>query len=76
LYLFSGEVSADVLAVLPSHQIDTEEGTTFPMDPQREEALVLVDLTDDESDAGEELPEDMVEYTDGLSGRTEDSEIQ
>jgi hypothetical protein len=46
------------------------------MNPQREEALVLIDLAEDASDAGEDLPEDVVEYTEGLSGRTVDSEIQ
>ncbi len=65
-----------MLVFLPSHQVDTDVGATLPMNPQREEALVLIDLAEDASDAGEDLPEDVVEYTEGLSGRTEDSEIQ
>ena len=66
----SGDVGADFL---PSHQVDTEAA---PIELQRDDALVLVDLTEDESDAGEELPEEVVEYTEGLSGRIEDTEIQ
>jgi hypothetical protein len=69
----SGEVRA---AFLPSHQVDKEAEAAFPMESHREEALVLVDLAEDESDAGEEFPEEVVEYTEGLSGRTEDTEIQ
>jgi hypothetical protein len=69
----SREVGADFL---PSHHVDTEPGVTFPIELQREEAFVLLDATEDESDAGDELPEEVVEYTEGLSGRTEDTEIQ
>ncbi len=43
---------------------------------QTEEAFVLVDLIEEASDVGDALREDAAEYTDGLSGRTDDSEIQ
>lgn len=42
---------------------------------QMDDALVLFDFTDEESDVGDEVPDDVGEY-DGLSGRVEDSEIQ
>jgi hypothetical protein len=51
------------------------------MDPQCEEAFVLVDLRDapemeDVSETGEESPDEDSLKTDGLVGRVEDSEIQ
>jgi hypothetical protein len=64
----SGEVDADFFS---SHPV-VAEAAEF----HRDEALVLVDLTEVESDAGEELPEEVVEYSEGLSGRIDDTEIQ
>ena len=64
----SGEVGADFFS---SHPVEAEAAEFH-----RDEALVLVDLTEDESDAGEELPEEVVEYPEGLSGRIDDTEIQ
>ena len=54
---------------------------TLLMLPQREDALVLLDLRDvaeieEVSEAGEERPDELSEYTEGLVGRMEDSEIQ
>ena len=45
------------------------------IDPHEDEAFVLVDLTDEVSEAGDDRPEDISEK-DGLSGRVLDSEIQ
>jgi hypothetical protein len=72
----AGEPEGDFPELLESHQEGMLASAVPPMEFQREEALVLLDLIDDESEAGEERPEEVVEYIDGLSGRTDDSEIQ
>lgn len=55
----AGDGGADFFEFLLSHHVDAD--VAFLMDSQIDEALVLVDLTEDESDAGEELPEEVVE---------------
>jgi hypothetical protein len=72
----AGDPEGDFLELLESHQAGTLASAVPPMEFQREDALVLLDLIDELSEAGEERPEEVVEYIDGLSGRTDDSEIQ
>lgn len=71
------EAEGDLLECLMSHHGSTER-EALPIDPHREESMVLFDMTDEasESESGDERPEDVVEYTDGLSGRIDDSDIQ
>jgi hypothetical protein len=45
-------------------------------EPQIEDALVLVDFIEDESETGEDRPEEVTEAINGLSGLIDDSEIQ
>jgi hypothetical protein len=71
-FFSSGEEAAGFFD-LESHQAGIPADLMLP---QREEAFVLFDLTEDASEIGEEPPEDVSEYTEGLSGRMLDSEIQ
>lgn len=71
-----GDVAGVFLLLLESNHEGSMERTE-PAEFQIDEALVLVerdDLTDEESEIGEVLPDEEVEKA-GLSGRTEDSDI-
>jgi hypothetical protein len=56
----TGERDGDFFAVLGSHQVGIAAAAD-PLDPQRDEALVLVDLTEEASEAGEDWPDDALE---------------
>jgi hypothetical protein len=56
-----------------SHHAGTAADLT---DSQSEDAFVLFDLTEEASDEGDDSPDEVSEYTEGLSGLTLDSEIQ
>ena len=66
----TGDGAGDFFA-FRSHHVGMADNEADQID----DALVLVDLTEEESETGDDAPEDVIEYV-GLSGRIDDSEIQ